>query len=384
MIRLKNLLPEISLMQGDAGSDKMKDIFDTAFRAGVLPKKYRPLYWADEDEAKSIPSKYIGKNLTAKDKKEIEKHIELNQVTPQILDYLNKYETVASSGNYVMILKKSPKEWNFLLCDKSAKNLTEFFIGVIRVEKGVRSYSFSPKKAFNLDVYQIHWSNIALEFKGQGMGKLMYTMVYEYIAGTLKGALLSDSMLFQGSQKMWMQYIPTIANYFGIVVEDVFFPIDKSEVGGDVMGNNVDHMVAMQTMPKEISKIAYNVKGLSFKAGEYGVFEVHENINAKLAKTKKTLHPWDKGFDPYAGYDEKTGKFKKPEKPVETYFSNLVDEATTIIGLIKKMENDYNMETGFLVSNTGEISNLKACVFSFENANVIIKQTGGKLVMVAV
>jgi len=48
------------------------------------------------------------------------------------------------------------------------------------------------------------------------------------------------------------------------------------------------------------------------------------------------------------------------------------------------MENDYNMETGSLVSNTGEISNLKACVFSFENANVIIKQTGGKLVMVAV
>lgn len=384
MIKLKHLLPEISLMSGDAGSDKMKDIFDNAFRAGVLPKKYRNLYWADEDEAKDVPDKYIGKNLTAKDKKEIEKHIELNQVTPQILDYLNKYETVASSGNYEMILKKSPKEWNFLLCDKSAKYLTEFFIGVIRVDKGVRSYRFSPKKAFNLDVYQIHWSNIAFERKGTGLGKLMYTMVYEYIAGTLKGALLSDSMLFQGSQKMWMQYIPTIASYFGIVVEDVFFPIAKSEVGGDVMGNNVDHMVAMQTMPKEISKIAHNVNGLSFKAGEYGVIRVREDINQKLERVKKGYGFGDSRWDDFGDYDPKTGKPKKKEKPVQIYFSDLVDESNSIQILLKKMDYDYDMSRDMLVSNTGQIGNLKACVFSFDNMNVIIKQGAGKLVMVAV
>jgi hypothetical protein len=48
------------------------------------------------------------------------------------------------------------------------------------------------------------------------------------------------------------------------------------------------------------------------------------------------------------------------------------------------MENDYDMNTASLVSNTREIANLKACVFSFENSNVIIKQTGGRLVMVAI
>jgi hypothetical protein len=381
MIKLKHLIPEISLMSGDAGSDKMKDIFDNAFRAGVLPKKYRNLYWADEDEAKDVPDKYIGKNLTAKDKKEIEKHIELNQVTPQILDYLNKYETVASSGNYTMILKKSPKEWNFLLCDKNAKYLTEFFIGVIRVEKGVRSYSFSPKKAFNLDVYQIHWSNIALEYKGQGMGKLMYTMVYEYIAGKLKGALLSDSMLFQGSQKMWMQYIPTIASYFGIVVEDVFFPIDKSEVGSDVMGGSVNAMVAMQTMPTEIRKLAYNVKGLSFKRGEYGVIRVREDINQKLEKqdSSNTVSSRWQDWD-----DVRLDKPKKKEKPVQIYFSDLVDESNSIQILLKKMDYDYDMSRDMLVSNTGDVSNLKSCVFSFTNMNVIIKQGAGKLVMIPI
>jgi hypothetical protein len=33
---------------------------------------------------------------------------------------------------------------------------------------------------------------------------------------------------------------------------------------------------------------------------------------------------------------------------------------------------------------TGEATDLKACVFSFTNANVIVKETGGRLVMVAV
>ena len=213
------------------------------------------------------------------------------------------------------------------------------------------------------------------------MGKLMYTMVYEYITGPLGGALLSDSMLFQGSQKMWMSYVPSIASYFGIVVEDVYFPIDKSEIGPDVMGNYVDHMVAMETMPTEVRKLANNVKGLSFKRGEYGVIRVHENINKKLEKASNHLGYYPNG---YSSYDEKTGKFKKPEKPVETYFSNIVDEANSLSVLIKRMEYDYDMSIGSLTSNTDEISNLKACVFAFDNMNVIVKQTGGKLVMVAI
>ena len=381
MIKLKELLPEISLMTGDAGSDRLKDIFDLAFRVGALPRKYKHLYWSDEEEAKGIPTTYTASSMGSKEAKEMQRNKELNQVNQQILDYLNKYETVGSSGNYAMILKKSPKEWNFLLCDKSAKNLTEFFVGVIKVEKGTRSYRFSPKKAFNLDVYQIHWSNIALELKGKGMGRLMYTMVYEYISGPLGGALLSDGMLFQGSQKMWMQYVPTIANYFGIVVEDIYFPIDKSEIGPDVMGGSVDHMVAMQTMPTEIRKLAYNVKGLSFKSGEYGVIRVRENINQKLEKQDNS----NMGSSRWQDWDDvRLDKPKKKEKPVETYFSDLVDESNSIQVLLKKMDYDYDMSRDMLVSNTGDVSNLKSCVFTFDNMNVIIKQGAGKLTMIPI
>ena len=54
MTKLKNLLSEISLFQGDAGKNDLKDLFDDFFNKGIVPKKYKKLYYADEDEAKGI------------------------------------------------------------------------------------------------------------------------------------------------------------------------------------------------------------------------------------------------------------------------------------------------------------------------------------------
>lgn len=365
-------------MSGDASQSDMKDMFDSAFQKGFLPRKYKKLYYADSDEAKGIMYHSGTYKPTKKDQKENEKLVQLNQVTPEILDYLNKYETVGSSGNYIMIMKKEGKDLNFMLCDKSANALTEFFIGVIKAEKGANTYKFTPDKAFNLKTYQIHWSNVSAENKGAGLGRLMYKMVYEYITGPLGAALVSDSTLFQGSQKMWMLYIPTIASFFGIVVNDVFFPIDRSEIGSSVMGNNVEAMVAMESIPTEIRKIANNVKGLSFKKGEYGVLRVTENINQKIALTAGED---EKDFN----YDAKQGRWvaTKNKNYKFTYFSNLVDEARTIYGLIKEMEK-RNMDVRSLISNTEEFGHLKVCVFSFDNMNVIIKQGAGKLTMIPI
>jgi hypothetical protein len=357
MIRLKHLLSEIHLVGGDASTTDMKDMFDSAFDKSILPKKYRNLYQSTSDEANAIPQ---------------------NQVTRETLKFLDKYEKVGNSGNYIMILKKRGSELEFLLCDKGAKYLTEFFIGVIKAQKGVNKYNFTPDKAFNLKTYQIQWANIADEHKGNGLGKLMYKMVYEYVSGPLGAALVSDSSLFQGSQRMWMQFIPDIASFFGIVVQDVFFPIDRSEIGASIGSDSVGMMVAMETIPTEIRKIIHNVKGLSFKGGEYGVIRVRDDINKKIAVS--TDAP-EKDFN----YDSDNGVWipKKNKNFQYTHFSNLVDEAITIYGLVTKMEN-LDMNVGPVISNTDNITNLKACIFTFNNMNVIIKKTGGKLVMVAI
>jgi hypothetical protein len=217
---------------------------------------------------------------------------------------------------------------------------------------------------------------------GKGLGKLMYTMVYEYVSG-MGAALVSDTMLFQGSQKMWFDFIPSIASFFGVVVDEIFFPIDKSEVTRDVMGQTVDCVVAMEHPPLEIRKIANNVKGLSFKAGEYGMLRVRASINDKisltLGQTKNTFTWQDSDAD-------NGGKWiVKPNKDFQfTYFSNLVDECPTMINLLMRLEQ-LDIVNSYEVTNwSAEPKDMKTCVFSFSNANVIVKETGGRLVMIAI
>lgn len=358
-------------MSGNAGSDVMEDFFDRALRFGILPKKY------------SIVSDWISRNVNydwdEDEKKEQAKANELKLVNSDFKSMIDsKLPLVTKRDGYELRLQKKGKELHYHLCDPKAKYIYEYFIGIIQTESGVRRFQLDPKKAFNLTCYQIHWSNVASEHMGKGLGKLMYTMVYEHVNG-MGAALVSDSMLFEGSQKMWFDYIPSIASFFGVVVGDIFFPIDKSEVKRDVMGGVVDTVVAMENPPIEIRKLINNVKGLSFKKGEYGMMRVRAGINDKISlkvgesKNIYTFNDKDDRWD-----------VKKNTKFQYTLFSNLVDESPTLIDLLKKMERLQIVEIYEIVSATSEVTNLKTCVFSFTNANVIVKETGGRLIMVAI
>jgi GNAT superfamily N-acetyltransferase len=362
MIKLKDLLPEISLMQGNASESGMTNLFRTAADK-VLPIKYglvRKLlagYYDMDDED---------------DVKEKESAEKLALVNDAFISTINsKLPLVARSGGYELRKRKSGKIIEFHLVDPKAKYVYEYFIGIIEVEPNMRSYRIDSKKAFNLNCYQIHWSNVAKEHQGKGLGKLMYTLVYQYV-NQAGGALVSDSILFQGSQKMWFDYIPSIASFFGIVVNEIFFPIDKSEISRDILGSGVDHVVAMENPPKEIRKIAHNVKGLSFKGGQYGMIRVRAGVNDKIelnSSLSNSSNFWDD---------------KPTKKSQYTLFSNMVDDAPTIIILLKRMQGLEIVDVYEAQNWTGEPSNLKACIFSFTNANVIVKETGGRLVMVAV
>ena len=365
-------------MSGDAGSDNMEDFYRRASDK-ILPSKYDIVRdWMGDDpygyHNYSVPSDELDK--------EREKAQKLMLVNKDfIADVDKKLSLITRSGGYELRLEKKGKNLTFHLVDPKAKYIYEYFIGIIQTESGTRNYRLNPKKAFNLMCYQIHWSNVAAEHIGKGLGKLMYTMVYEYVNG-LGAALVSDSMLFEGSQKMWFDFIPSIASFFGVVVEDIFFPIDKGEVTRDVMGNVVDTVVAMENPPKEVRKIAYNVTGLSFKKGQYGVMRVRAGINDKIGlKAGETIRT-------FTFNDDEDGDSRWTSKPNKEYkytlFSNLVDECPTMLILLKRMEQLGMADRYELVNATGEATDLKACVFSFENANVIVKETGGRLVMVAV
>jgi hypothetical protein len=376
MIKLKQLLPEISLMSGNAGSDDMEDFYRNA-SSKILPKKYDVVDdW--------IGFQYGGmkrRELDPEGKKKLDKAQALMLVNSEFKGIVNsKISLIAKRGGYELRSMSGGGDLQFYLVDPNAKYIYEYFIGIIKVSKGANTYRFTAKKAFGLKTYQIHWSNIAKEHMGKGLGKLIYTMVYEYITGQ-GAALVSDSMLFQGSQKMWIDYIPSIASYFGIVMDDVFFPIDKGEIksnGRHLMGDgSVSSMVAMENPPPLIRKIGYNFKGLSFANGEYGTVKVSGGVNDKLMPEGETIRTFT--------FNDKSNNWdvKKNKNAQFTYFSNLVDESNSMLSLFKKFEKLGGPELDE-VTSFGSKMNLKAVVFAFNNANVIVKSSAGKLVMVAI
>lgn len=381
MIKLKDLLAEVSLHTGNAAENSMEDFFNKVSYK-VLPKKYAEVSdWIGQEPKDSWNDNW---------KKEYERAKELSFVDSTFKGIINsKLPLIISKGGYELrYMKRGNRGLTFHLCDPNAKFVYEYFIGVIEVYTGNDSYRFTPSKAFGLKVYQINWSNVATEHMGRGLGKLMYTMVYEYVSG-LGAALVSDTTLYQGSQKMWIDYIPTIASYFGIVMDDIFFPIDKSEMvsnGRSLMGDNsVSQMVAMQSPPTLIRKIEHNFKGLSFSKGEYGVVRVNFGVNTKLVDTYAISNS-DNSMLTY--YSKNSGKRIKEKNPVNrkndfTYFSNLVDESSSIWNLFKKFEK-FSGPALEDVTSFGSKMNLQAVVFAFSNANVIVKKSGGKLVMVAI
>lgn len=362
-------------MSGDAGSDTMLDFYYKNVNDNILPKKYEIVdNWID-DSNWTMPDDQMSDEA----KKERAKAKELMLVSSDFKSTIDsRLPLVVKRDGYELRLQKKGKDLTFHLCDPKAKYIYNYFIGIIKTQSGSRTYRINPKKAFNLNCYQINWSNVAKEHMGKGLGKLMYTLVYEYVNG-LGAALVSDNMLFEGSQKMWFDFIPSIASFFGVIIEDIFFPIDKGEVTRNVMDNTVDSVVAMENPPTEIRKIAYNVKGLSFKNGEYGVIRVKAGVNDKISlKVGQTSRTFT--------YNDNESKWTaKPNKDYQyTLFSNLVDECPTMMILLKRMEQLDMIGTFDITNSSGTSNNLKAGVFAFNNANLIVKETGGRLIMIAI
>jgi len=213
---------------------------------------------------------------------------------------------------------------------------------------------------------------------GQGLGKLIYEMVYKYV--TSEGAaLVSDTILFEGSQKMWMSYVPSIANWFGAVVRDVYIPISKEEMVSSAksIADISDSLVAMENPPALIRKVANNFKGLSFSAGQYGVMQVRYGINKKIYKSEKLV------FDPKLDH----WRSKSDKEIAWTYPSNLIDEANSLKDLIWRLRQ-YGLNTsitsGTGVGDAANLASLKSLAIAFDDAIIIVKETGGRLTWVAI
>jgi hypothetical protein len=256
-------------------------------------------------------------------------------------------DILSASDLEILIFKNSKNDNLCALVNPNAITLGTYFLGIIKIEFETNSYfAYSTSKAVDMPYYQIHWSNVASEFRGIGVGKQLYSLVYEW-AKSKGAALASDDTLFAGSAGMWTTYMPQIASYFGVLMGNIIVPISKEEALLDKFKyfSSVDGFIAFDTPSKTMRKILYNLQGLSYSKGE--IFTI---ILDTTSVNKSTI------FD-------------------------LTDSSDDIADLLTSIDKEdsysYNEQGGKMslksLNRSAKISTVKAAVFAFRDAIVIVK-----------
>jgi len=347
IILLTELMREISFEKGHAASDSLYDMSNSALANIDIDTDLDKGTTDDEGDYQELSTnhKVFVKSLA------------------------KKTTAIAQSGGYTLLLKNGAKsEFEYFLVNKSAKKIGEFFVASMRTD--ITTYRrYNLQKAFDVVVETVHWSNLASELRGQGIGKLLYTLVYDYVKS--KGrAFGSDYMLFEGSAGMWMTYMPKLAPYFGIVLDGVILPVSKEELTiknkpiFDMFG--LDGFIAMENPPKLVRKIMHNVQGLSYIGGEYGVAKSYASINDII----EVDIPRERDFKPGM----------KDPKPRKVRFIDYVSEFKTIKDLLKSEVENIVDE----IDTAKKKKNIKALIFAFADAMVVVKQTPNGLVSVVI
>jgi len=206
-----------------------------------------------------------------------------------------------------------------------------------------------------------------------GIGKQLYTLVYKWVTSK-GGALASDSILFEGSAGMWTKYMPQIASYFGVILGDaMIIPISKEEALLDKFKyfKNTDGFIAFENPPKTLRKLLYNLKGLSFSKGEIFIVELFN-------------YSVDHNLMDYEDEDLilifKPQRSKEKSKPKVTTIFDLVEESPNMKYLLDKIgENTGDMgdesggKIGKSLNRSKRISTVRAAIFLFRNAVVVVK-----------
>ncbi len=247
---------------------------------------------------------------------------------------------VSKSGNYGLYFDATK---HYFLVDHNASSPVNMFVGRMQVTPVKELFNVAPKTAFKQRIYGVHWSNIVTEKMGLGLGKLMYFLMFNHVSNNLQGALMSDSVLFKGSFKMWLNYMPTLAEYFGVVQGDFILPISKEELEKFAKSARaaqaIDGFVAMDNPPKTIRQMGHNVRGLSFFEGEYSSFYYEQSRSKDFVDFLEANEP----------------------KNIETLIKKFGRPSAIGIGTVKSTKR------------------LKAAFFMFKDAMIVVRDLGNKL-----
>lgn len=363
MIKLSKIRNEISLSRGMASSQNIYRFAEDSI--GELDIDLDPI--TDRMNGRFRDASFAG--YSREELPDLFADIEKQGLSNKLYGKIHKeLNYVVNDGQYSLGMfkhKRYKEDFIFYLVDNKAKNPGEFFVGQIKTTVKKKGYRYNLEKGFGLIAYEVHWSFVPKEMQGTGMGKRLYSMVFEYITSQ-NAVMYSDSMLFEGSSRMWRTYIPTIAEYFGIQINDVMLPCSADDVANVDYKNakkvdNVDGFIAMDNPPKMVRKMAYNTTGLSFFKGEFCVVEVDDKVNSKVTVggTRDTavlpyynaIKSFDSVKDVVKSFIDGDLRFKRRQRPI------MAGKSTT---------------------------NLKCVFLAFDDAILCVKDVGGDVVIVAI
>tara|TARA_R110000868_G_scaffold205741_1_gene454347 strand:- start:352 stop:1506 length:1155 start_codon:yes stop_codon:yes gene_type:complete len=338
----RHLLQEITFQSGDASDSEEADIaskimYLDIFGSGAIYKKFQDLNVFDKNGSLIWNTK----------------------LTDQIQKLIkSKAKDIISSKDMELLVFKASGNNNnkCALVNPNANTISEYFIGMINIsfDEDSKTYSdYSTSQAVDIPFYQITWSDLAKAYRGKGIGKQLYTLVYEWTKS--KGAgLASDSTLYEGSARMWTNYMPQIASYFGVLLGNIVIPISKEEAMLDKFKHfgAADGFAAFENPSKTMRKILYNLKGLTYSNGDIFIIDLSEsysvNSNIDLEETM-TL------FD-------------------------IVEESSSMKELLDRIDREVRVDDEFggkqslkYINRAAKTSSVKATVFTFKDSLVIVK-----------
>jgi hypothetical protein len=354
-------LSEISLMTGDADKEYSMQLFNSFARNrsnSKITKALKKLYGKAAVDSWDESERWYKDPTVA------------NSPLDGRIQAAIKKEAIDSQGNlYITALNDYSYTIHTLWkLDEPAKTA---YVGEIKTTTSKGKYSM--RRAYGVDAKVVHWSNLAQEYKGAGYGKFLYdTLLYYY------GTLESDSTLYQGSQKMWMNHMPRVAKLFCYTVKHpdswgggseegeqlIVLPADERDVADrGFVSNIVGSFVAFhREIPPTVAKLARFAKGLNFREGTLNIAYINYKLNEKIDR----LDPFERDTGSYDGEDS-----DYMVKSGESFLDFMEDISfQDLINALDSMDDVYTYTT---------IQKARKLILSFEDATVLVTPAGSKI-----
>jgi len=180
-----------------------------------------------------------------------------------------KYDELIEVEGYRLIEATQTTERTKWLVKPDAPTWRQYIVGSVEMDL-IDTYDRSADKAYKISGAQVVLSYISKQYRGKGIGSLMYYMIFVHY-----GNLFSDKILYEGSYNLWLSKIYPIADFFGIEVWGTFYaPITLKDASNVKLMRNpaVSAFLASNTPTEQMEKLKAELNGLSLANGDYGIY----------------------------------------------------------------------------------------------------------------